>query len=280
MDTIAIVGLGDVNGGALYIQTHPVHPGIHLIVFRQLRNSRQRTEPGVRRRRAITPEKRASLADQLLGAHNLGDLRKIALERPIQRPVDRVVLVVGCLGRGVRPGRVDDLDDRAAGLLHAWVYARAHAGEQRDAQRGTLVDVDGDVVVTASHPPESAARQSLLAPPPDALTWVIGNAHLLEYPERIPQAVGNSFEDRSHEMRPVAPQGDSEEHAARVGIRIRRALAGEIRQEDQPLAARRGLRGLLAHNVVRVASHRLRNSGFGAGECVAIPPQSSRPPRA
>ena len=64
------------------------------------------------------------------------------------------------------------------------------------------------------------------------------------------------------------PQGDPEERPARVGVRVRRPLAGQVRQEDQPFRAGRDVPRALGHQVVRVVADRPGDDAFRLEERV------------
>ena len=73
--------------------------------------------------------------------------------------------------------------------------------------------------------------------------------------ERVPQPVGDALEDGTDQCAAVMSEGQSLEHGPRVRVRMRRALALEVRQERQPLGARRPARRLGDELVVRLADH-------------------------
>ncbi len=59
-----------------------------------------------------------------------------------------------------------------------------------------------------------------------------GNLHLFENRECIFQAVGNAFHDRANDMAARVGSGQPEQRRARVRIKMRRALAHEIRHPE------------------------------------------------
>ena len=92
-------------------------------------------------------------------------------------------------------------------------------------------------------PPGSGATERLAVPPPDARICAgagqPGRGHEVE---AVAEAEGDALEDRPRHVPPVVADGQADERAARQRIRVRAALAGQVRQEEQPVAAGAGPR--------------------------------------
>ena len=73
------------------------------------------------------------------------------------------------------------------------------------------------------------SHSSERAPPPDDAAALRAHAELDEQVERVAQPVGDALEHRADERAAVVAQAQPGERAARVGIGVRRALAGEVR---------------------------------------------------
>ena len=71
----------------------------------------------------------------------------------------------------------------------------------------------------------------------------------------------------------VVAQGETDEGGARVRIGVGGALAGEIGQEQQPLAARLRGRRLVRDQLVRIAAQRPRHRRLRVAARVPIPAQ-------
>ena len=93
----------------------------------------------------------------------------------------------------------------------------------------------------------------LRAPPPDTRPTSGRTPSARKQLERVAQSVRDAFEHRAHERAAVVAEREPDESAARVGIRVRRPLAREIRREQQPLASRRPRRRLGDERLERLA---------------------------
>ena len=152
---------------------------------------------------------------------------------------------------------------------------RPHAGEQRRAERRAgvalralerQVEHRGD-----DRRPEVAARAAA-GDPPDRRAHARARASELE---GVAQPVGDALHRRARERAPVVPEREPGERPARVGIGVRRALAGEVRREQQPLRAGRQRAGL----AVELPAARPPSSSADPGERAAAA-TASRPSRA
>ena len=83
------------------------------------------------------------------------------------------------------------------------------------------------------------------APPPDTRADARIDAELPEQLERVAQTERDPLEHRAHERAAVVAQLEPDERGSRVGVGMRRALAREIRGEEQPFDAGRPRLGLL-----------------------------------
>ena len=95
------------------------------------------------------------------------------------------------------------------------------------------------VAISASRTSARIWRQSGLAvPPPDARIWagagMPGGDHQVE---AVAQAERDALEHRPGQVAPVVAERQPDERAARQRVGVRAALAGEVGQEQQPVAA-------------------------------------------
>ena len=81
------------------------------------------------------------------------------------------------------------------------------------------------------------SHSSERAPPPETRPRSRLDAELAQQVERVAQPVRDALEHRAGERAAVVAQREAGERAARVRVGVRRALAGEVRQERQPLGA-------------------------------------------
>ena len=81
-------------------------------------------------------------------------------------------------------------------------------------------------------------------PPPDARIWVgRGHAGLDHEVEPVAQAEGDALEHRPGQVPPVVPERQPDERAAGQRVGMRAALAGQVGQEEQAVAAGGHVRG-------------------------------------
>ena len=97
------------------------------------------------------------------------------------------------------------------------------------------------------------SHSSQRAPPPETRPRSRAHAELAQQVERVAQPVGDALEHRAHERAAVVAQRQAGERAARVGVGVRRALAGEVGQEREPLGARAPSAAAAATSVVEAA---------------------------
>ena len=141
------------------------------------------------------------------------------------------------------------MDTGVRGLVHIAEHSRRDAGEERGAEGCTFLDCCS-LERDAEHrgqdlDPQRAARAPSGHPP-----GVDGGAEPAEELERVAQPVRDALEDRSHQGPAVVPQRKPDERAARIWIRVRRPLAGEVGREEQPLRSGRPRLGLGVEPVV------------------------------
>ena len=101
------------------------------------------------------------------------------------------------------------------------------------------------VAISASRTSARIWRQSGLAvPPPEARIWVgrghPGGEHQVE---AVAQPEGDALQDGPGQVAPVVAEGQADERAAGQRVRVRAALARQVRQEEQAVAAGRDLGG-------------------------------------
>ena len=71
--------------------------------------------------------------------------------------------------------------------------------------------------------------------------------------EAVPEAERDALEHRPGEVRSAMGEREPHKRATGIRIRVRRALAGEVRQEHEALGTRRDRRGLLDQRAERLA---------------------------
>ena len=109
-------------------------------------------------------------------------------------------------------------------------------------------------------------RQSGLAvPPPEARIWARRRHPGLDHEvQPVAQAERHALEDRPRQVAPVVGEGQADERAARERIGVRRALAGEVGEEEEPVAPGAAPRRR-ADQVVEGARPGARRPGTSAG---------------
>ena len=106
------------------------------------------------------------------------------------------------------------------------------------------------VAISASRTSARICRHSGLAvPPPDARIWSgaghPGGDHEVE---AVAQPECDALEDGPRQVAAVVGEREADERAARQRVRVRAPLAGQVRQEQQPVAAGRHLAGGVARD--------------------------------
>ena len=117
----------------------------------------------------------------------------------------------------------------------------------------------------------SASHRSLRAPPPDTRPSAGRPAQLDDQVERVAQPEGDALQHRAHQRAAVVAHGQPGERPARVGVGVRRALAGQVGQEQQPLGPggpRRGRRGQLVVRARRARSCRAASRSEPAADSI------------
>src|SRR5262249_21729903 len=148
----------------------------------------------------------------------------------IQPPEAAVALLVVPL-RVDSAARPDTARDRVVGVRE---HARADADEEGGAERGALLG-GGRLERQLERRGEDAEPQlAACAASQDASAFGIG-AELAQELERVAQPVGDALQHRAPQRAAVVAYRDAREGAARVRVRMGRALAGEIRREGEPL---------------------------------------------
>ena len=79
-------------------------------------------------------------------------------------------------------------------------------------------------------------QSSLRAPPPEIRPTSRLEPERAQKLQRVAQPVGDAFEHRPDERAAIVAHGQADERAARVGVGMGRALAGQVRLEEEPLA--------------------------------------------
>ena len=151
----------------------------------------------------------------------------------------------------------------------------AAAGEERGAVRRALLDGDRLERQVEHRRDDLAPQRAARAAARDAAD-VGPNAERAQQLERVAQPVRDAFEHRAHERAAIVAQRQADEGAARVRIGVRRPLAGEVRREEQPLAAGRPLRRLGDERRRTTRRARPRRAATAASR----PRRASRPSRA
>ena len=82
------------------------------------------------------------------------------------------------------------------------------------------------------------SHRRLRAPPPETRATDASHAERPEQVERVAQPERHALEHRADERAAVVPELQPDERAARVRVGVRRPLAGEVREEHEPLGAR------------------------------------------
>ena len=159
-------------------------------------------------------------------------------QRRVQRDEALASLAVGL--DPVRHG----LDDRRPGArtraTASWTSAKTPAATPpssaapNDAPSSTAVRWSG----SSSTEARIRSHRPLRAPPPDTRPERRAAGHLADEVQAVAQAERDALEHRSHERAAVVAQRQPAERAARAGVGVRGALAGEVGQERQPLDAR------------------------------------------
>ena len=83
------------------------------------------------------------------------------------------------------------------------------------------------------------------------------NFHLTENCERILQAVSDSFENRANDVGALVRRGQPDQSATSTTIKMRRALAHQVRSPKEPVGSRgrrRAIRLAAANGVIGIAS--------------------------
>ena len=177
-----------------------------------------------------------------------------SFDRWIESRVAAVAVLVDPLPLGVGLDRVADADARVDRLLRGGERARGDAAEERRAVGGALLDrraLDRDPEHGGDDlQPELAAGAAARRAADAGL-----DPERAQELERVAQPVGDALEDGPDECAAVMSEGQSLEHGPGVRVRMGRPLALEVRQERQPLGARRPARRLGDELVVRLADH-------------------------
>ena len=158
------------------------------------------------------------------------------LECGVERAVARIELVVGGGPGGV--GSTTSCDPHTTGdrVRDVGEDTARDAAEQRCAVCRALLGrrrLHGHAEYRGDDPtPEPAARASTGDPGRAGI-----DAQIPQQLERVPQPERDAFEDGAHEGSAVVAKLKAHERAAGVGIRMRRALSGEVGQEEQTVRA-------------------------------------------
>ena len=152
-------------------------------------------------------------------------------------------LAVGVRPRGVRLDRARHTDTSGDRLVDVSEDASRDTAEERGAEGRALLGL-GQLERDAKHgrddlEPEAAARASAGDPRPRCL-----DTERAKQVERVREAERHALEHRPDERAAIVAQLEPHERAAGVGIGVRRPLAGEVRQEQQPFRIRWPCRGL------------------------------------
>ena len=164
------------------------------------------------------------------------------------------------------------MDCRRAGLGDVGEDAAGHASEQRGAEhRGVRLPggSDGNAEDVGLHP----APQRRSGAPAAGYRGSGVDARFTHQRHRVGKAEDHALHHRPHHVGAGLGEVDAEEHAARVGIGIGGALPGEVRKEQEPLAARGRERGGLVEELVGVAAGPRGLAGLRLAQLVAEPSQ-------
>ncbi len=128
--------------------------------------------------------------------------------------------------------------------------AGGNPAEDRRTERRALVDGHPlqRELEHARHDPEPLLAAGAPAGDPRELDGAAGE--LVDEIERVTQPEGHALEHGAHERSAVMAHAQAGECAASIRICVRRALAREVRREQQPLGSRRPLGGLGDERVV------------------------------
>ena len=109
------------------------------------------------------------------------------------------------------------------------------------------------------------------------------DAHLADQLQAVAHRVRRPFEDAADQVRPAVADGQADPAALGVGVEVRGPLARQVGQEEQPLGARAGQRGLVGQQEIRVDPRGLRRLDLapgraGCGTTGTLPPAASTTP--
>ena len=117
-------------------------------------------------------------------------------------------------------------------------YAGGHAAEQRGAVGGALVDHGRLERASRAPTRRSRSHSSRARAAARDAPHARAPAELLDEVERVAQAEGHALEHRPRQGAAVVAQAEAREGAARPRVGVRRALAGQVGREEQPLDPR------------------------------------------
>ena len=84
----------------------------------------------------------------------------------------------------------------------------------------------------------SCRQNALFAPPPEARTEFTATPKLFDDVQAIALAVRDAFDHRADQVGARVPRRQPDPAAARRRVQVRRALAHQVRQPEEPLRAR------------------------------------------
>src|SRR5262249_11230689 len=117
--------------------------------------------------------------------------------------------------------------------------------------------VDGDELDAERARDDLPPQLALGSPAGDADLADAGEARVLQQAKAVLHAEGDAFQDGTRQVRPLVAQGEADETSPSVRVGIGGPLAGEVREEEEALAARGRAHGL-GHELVERRLRRQR----------------------
>ncbi len=166
------------------------------------------------------------------------ELGEAGLECGVEVAVGRIDRLVFGHGSGIRGGLSRDADGGVAGRVYVRPDAGADACQQGRTVGRAFGRIHGDQLAAQHVGQDLAPDRAARAAAGDAHLGDGGEPRFLHQFEAVAQAKGNAFEDGPGHVGLGVPDGEADKGPPGQWIGVGRALAGQIGQEEQALAAR------------------------------------------
>src|SRR5208337_1640176 len=145
-------------------------------------------------------------------------------------------------------------------------------GEQGSAEgrafRGSEGHEFGVKYIRQDFPPSEVARAAARG-----ANLLDRNFQLPEYLDGVAQAERHPFQDGADEVRSRVTSGQTEPHAARLGVEVRRPLAHQVGQPQDAATSRGNFPGLVDNEVVNISIRMAGVPALRSSKVVAEPAQ-------